>query len=260
VPISVVIIAFNEADNIAEALASVQWADEILVVDSESTDNTRDIAVSGGARVIVQPWLGFSKQKQIATEQASNDLVLSLDADERVTKELRDEILALAAGSELKDGYTIPRLSIYMGREIRHGGWYPDRQLRFFDRRRGRWNDRVVHESFVMEADARVGHLKGDILHYSVRDPQQHALMIAERYAPLAALQAHKEGRKAGIATAVVSGWAAFLRSYILKLGFLDGRAGYCIAMFAAHHARLKKLILIQLNKSATKSRADITT
>lgn len=255
--ISAVIIAFNEAENIGDAIRSVEWADEILVFDSESTDDTRDIAASLGAKVIVQPWLGFSQQKQFATDRAANDYILSLDADERVTPELRDEILEIAEKPDIKNGYTIPRLSIYMGREIRHGGWYPDRQLRFFDRRRGRWNDRVVHESFVIEPDARIGRLENDLIHYTVRDAQHHAQMIAERYAPLAAMQAQKEGKNSSVMKAVVSGWAAFLRSYVLKLGFLDGEAGYCIAMFAAHHARLKNLILAEINK---KAEADITT
>ncbi|HEX6279180.1 MAG TPA: glycosyltransferase family 2 protein [Pyrinomonadaceae bacterium] len=258
--ISAVIIAFNEADNIGDAIRSVEWADEILVVDSESTDDTRDIAASLGAKVIVQPWLGFSRQKQFATDQAANDYILSIDADERVTPELRDEILEIARNTGTKDGYTIPRLSIYMGRQIRHSGWYPDRQLRLFDRRRGRWNDRVVHESLVMEQGAEVGRLEKDLHHFTVRDAQHHAQMIAERYAPLSALQAHKEGKRGSVAKAVVSGWAAFLRSYVFKLGFLDGEAGYCIAMFAAHYARLKNLILADLNNKASNSAADITT
>lgn len=244
--LSAVIITFNEEENISEAIRSVEWADEVLVVDSESTDRTREVAESLGARVILQPWLGFSAQKQFATDNAANDLILSIDADERVTSELQNEIENIR-NDDLLPGYTIPRLSIYMGREIRHGGWYPDRQLRLFDRRRGAWNDRFVHESFQLNDGAVPGKLTGHLLHYSVKGPEEHARMIAERYAPLTAAQAFAEGRRSGPLRAIFSGWAAFIRSYILKLGFLDGFPGYCIASFAAHHAKLKHLILREL-------------
>lgn len=256
--ISATIITFNEEKNIREAIASVAWADEVLVVDSESTDDTRKIARDLGARVIVQPWLGFSAQKQFATDQASNDFILSLDADERVTPGLRDEILDLCRVGKLADGYTIPRLSIYMGREIRHGGWYPDRQLRLFQRHRGKWNGRIVHESFVLVRGASKAQLTNDLLHYSVPDPQYHAKLIAERYAPLAASQAMKEGKTSNLLKVVFSGWAAFCRSYFLKLGFLDGEAGYRIATFAAHHSRLKNLILRDLIDQNADSHRDL--
>lgn len=246
--VSAVIIAFNEEDKIADAISSVRWADEVLVVDSESTDRTRDIAAELGARVIVQPWQGFSEQKQFAADSASNDWILSLDADERVTPALRDEIGQLPDRPSA-DGFTIPRLSVYMGREIRHGGWYPDRQLRLFDRRKGRWNGRIIHESFKLSGDATPGILKGDLLHYSVDGPAHHAAMIAVRYAPLAAQQMEKEGKRTSFTNALVAGWAAFIRHYFLKLGFLDGVPGFCIAWFAAHHARLKHLILLESHR-----------
>ena len=182
--ISAVIIAFNEENDIADAINSVAWADEVLVVDSESTDRTVEIAQSLGAKVLVQSWLGFSAQKQFAVDAAANDWILSLDADERVSTALRDEIADLKVEGPNADGYTIPRLSIYLGREIRHGGWYPDRQLRLFHRRRGRWNSRIIHESFSLQPDAVEGRLRNDLLHFSVKSIEHHARMIAERYAP----------------------------------------------------------------------------
>ena len=190
VKVSAVLIAFNEERKIADAIRSVSWADEVIVVDSESTDATRQIATNLGAKVIIQPWLGFSKQKQFAVDAAKNDWVLSLDADERVSDALKTEILSLRQSDiSSADGYRIPRLSFYMDRAIRHSGWYPDRQLRLFDRRHGRWNERLVHESVELEPDSKSVDLRGELLHFSIDGPEHHHKMIGERYAPLAAEQ-----------------------------------------------------------------------
>src|SRR5229473_5115204 len=163
--ITATIITLNEAENIRAACESVTWADEILVVDSESTDTTREIAAQCGARVIVNPWPGFSAQKQFAVDAAAHDWIFSLDADERVSPELRSSITALRDRDEsrLADGYRVARRAFYMGRWIRGGGWYPDRQLRLFKRTRGRWRERLIHESVVMEAGARVETLAGNL-------------------------------------------------------------------------------------------------
>ncbi len=244
--ISAVIIAFNEERNIDDAIQSVKWADEILVVDSESTDRTREIADDLGARVIVQPWLGFARQKQFATNQAANDWVFSLDADERVSDRLKSEIEKLRDAESKADGYSIPRLSVYMGREIRHGGWYPDRQLRLFDRRKGKWKDVAVHESFQL-ADGTAGKLNGDIIHFSVENAAHHHRMIGERYAPLAAKQMFDDGKRTNVLRIVTSGWIAFIRSYFLKLGFLDGFPGFCIAYFSANHAFMNILLIYEM-------------
>jgi hypothetical protein len=139
-------------------------------------------------------------------------------------------------------GYKIPRLSYYLGRPIRHGGWYPDWQLRLFDRRKARWKEVLIHESVAVEG--RVERLSGEILHFSVDDAAQHHRMIGERYAPLAAAQMYQNGRRASAAAIMAAGPAAFIRSYFLKMGFLDGLPGFCIARFAAHHAFLKHLLL----------------
>lgn len=247
--ISACIIARNEEKNIRRAVESVKWADEIIVVDSESSDRTREIAENLGARVLVQKWLGFSRQKQFAVGQAENEWIFSLDADEEVSEKLRDEILRLKTAARTADGYKIPRLAIYMNRPIRHGGWYPDWQLRFFDRTKGKWKDVLIHESVEMSDDARIEKLTGDILHYSVENAAEHNRMIAERYAPLAAEQMFAAGKRTSVVKIVFAGWFAFVRAYFLKLGFLDGFAGFCIAYFAAHHAFLKNLLLWEKRK-----------
>jgi glycosyltransferase involved in cell wall biosynthesis len=244
--ITAAIISFNEADNIRAACESVSWADEILVVDSESTDNTVAIAKDCGARVISRPWPGFALQKQFAANEAANDWVLSLDADERVSPELRSSIAGLGRipVDHLAGGYRIPRRSFYMGRWIRGGGWYPDFQLRLFRRDQGRWQGPHIHESVQMNNEVRVEKLKGDILHYPVRDASYHHRMIGERYAPLAARQMFEAGRKTTPTKVATAGPAAFIRSLILKGGWRDGLAGWSIASFACHHAFLKHLLL----------------
>ena len=253
--ITAAIITFNEAENIRAACESVAWADEIVVVDSQSTDTTRDIAAGCGARVINRAWPGFALQKQFATDQASNDWVFSLDADERVSPELKTSIQRLRDqnAEQLADGYLIPRRSFYMGRWIRGGGWYPDRQLRLFNKSRGRWQGPHIHESVKMNAGARVSLLKGDLLHYPARDARYHHQMIGERYAPLGAQQMFEAGRRTSRLKIATAAPAAFLRGYFLKGGFRDGLAGLSIASFAAHHAFLKHLLLweIQNNKDS---------
>ncbi len=247
--ISAVIIAGNEELKIAEVIRSVDWADELLVIDSESTDRTCEIAQSLGASVVKRPWPGFSAQKQFGIDTASFDWILSLDADERVSTELRQEIqnIQQRPESQIADGYRMPRLSHYMGRAIRHGGWYPDWQLRFFDRRKGKWKDVAIHESVEMMPDAKIEKLSGDIIHFSADGALHHHEMIGTRYAPLAAQQMFKAGKRTsplGIATA---GGIAFFSTYVLKLGFFDGLPGFCIARFAGHHAFLKHLCLWEL-------------
>jgi glycosyltransferase involved in cell wall biosynthesis len=247
--ITATIITHTEALNIRAACESVSWADEILVVDSESTDSTREIAAECGARVIIRPWEGFAAQKQFAVEAAKHDWIFSLDADERVSPELQAAVTAVRNTDEasLADGYRVARRAFYMGRWIRGGGWYPDYQLRFFDRRRGRWGARVIHESVTMNQDARVETLRGDLLHYSMRDSDHHRQMIEERYAPLGARQMLNDGKRTNAWRTAVAGPAAFLRSFLLKGGFRDGRAGLAIANFAWLHASLKHSILNEL-------------
>jgi len=249
--ISAVIITFNEAENIRAACESVTWADEIVVVDSESTDATREIAAECGARVIGNQWPGFAAQKQFATDAASNDWIFSLDADERVSPELRRTIERLKSKDEssLADGYRIARRTFYMNRWIRGGGWYPDHQLRLFKRHQGSWGNRLIHESFQLRRGARVETLTGDLLHYTVRDAAHHEDMIKQRYAPLGARQMYRDGKRTSGISSAVAGPSAFVRSYILKGGFRDGAAGLAIAKFAAQHARLKHKLLRELQE-----------
>ena len=244
--ISATIITFNEQSNIKAACESVAWADEVVVVDSNSTDQTRELAEACGARVITNAWPGFGAQKQCAVEQATHEWIFSLDADERVSDELRNSIQSLRSAneSELADGYEIARRTYYQQRWIRGGGWYPDRQLRLFRKSKGRWKERHIHESVTMNPGARVGRLAGDLLHYTSQDAAHHHRMIGERYAPLAALQMFEDGRRTSVLGVASAGPAAFIRSLILKGGLRDGFAGFTIASFAAHHAFLKHLML----------------
>ena len=249
--ITATIITYNEAENIRAACESVSWANEILVVDSDSTDATREIAMEAGARVVRNSWPGFAAQKQFAASEAAHEWIFSLDADERVSAELRASIedLLYTNEAQLADGYSIARRSFYMGRWIKGGGWYPDRQLRLYKKRRGRWEGAYIHESVKMERDAVIKTLSGDILHYTVRDASHHHRMIGERYAPLAARQMFEQGRRTSVSNIVTTGPATFIRSFLLKGGFRDGLAGFSIATFAAHHAFLKHLLLWEMQQ-----------
>ncbi len=249
VKISAVIIALNEEKNIARAISSVEWADEIVVVDSGSTDATRQIAAELGARVIEQEWLGFGRQKQFAVDAAANDLIFSLDADEEATQALGEEIRRTIDNGNASAGYKIPRLAIYAGREIRHGGWYPDRQLRLFDRRKGRWSEDVIHESFRVDAGLAVGDLKSDLLHFTCENITEHAHMIQERYAPLSATAMYASGKKASVLKITAAPVFSFLRDYILRAGFLDGPQGLIIAGFGAYNVFLKNALLWQMQR-----------
>jgi glycosyltransferase involved in cell wall biosynthesis len=227
-----------------------------LLVDSESTDETKQIAESLGAKVLIQKWLGFSNQKQFAADNAAHDWILSLDADERVSEELKSEIFKFKnlPESDLADGYKIPRLSFYMNCPIRHGSWYPDWQLRLFNRRKGKWKEVLIHESVEMIEAAKVKKLNGEILHYSVKDALQHHELIGTRYAPLAAQQLFMRGKTTSPVKIATVGLTTFIQNYILKGGFLDGFPGFCIARFAAHHAFLKHLLLWELQNYGQKT------
>ncbi len=243
--ITATVITLNEEHNIAAALESLSWADEIIVVDSESTDRTVEIARGFTDRIFVRSWPGYSAQKNFAAEQAVNDWIFSLDADERVSKELANEIEQLKGGAEPEAaGFEMSRLTFYLGRWIKHSGWRPDYKLRLYDRKRARWRGDYVHETLVV--DGKIERLGGDLLHYTVRDASEHHLRM-DRYTTLAAEQAYSQGKRASILSLLVSPAVVFLRSYILKLGFLDGVPGLAIARFAAHYEFLKNLKLWEM-------------
>jgi glycosyltransferase involved in cell wall biosynthesis len=244
--VTATIITLNESANIAAALESVSWADEIIVVDAESTDDTVAIARRFTDRVIVRAWPGYIDQKNHAASLATHDWVLSLDADERVTPALAGEIRALLAADPADAGYRVPRISHYLGRWIRSTDWYPDYQLRLYDRRRARWTGRYVHES--VQADGAVGRLRADLQHYPYRDVSHH-LRTIDRYSSLAARQMHEDGRHAGAWQMVLHADAAFLRNYVVRGGFRDGAAGLIVSMLNAYYVLLKFVKLWEIEQ-----------
>ncbi|MDH3492478.1 MAG: glycosyltransferase family 2 protein [Acidobacteriota bacterium] len=253
VKISTAIIALNEEENIKTAVRSALWTDEVVVVDSGSTDRTIEICRDLGAHVIEQEWLGFGRQKQFAAEQCANDWILSIDADEEISSSLEKEILELIETGSLEKvaGYLIPRQNEYMGRPIRHSGWYPDYQLRLFDRKQGVWRDLVIHESVEVSQPGKVHKLKNNILHRTVDSVIDHHRMIGERYAPLGAKQMELDGKRVSVVALVLAGPLTFVRTYFLKLGMLDGLPGFCIAAMAGYHAFLKRLLRYESQQSA---------
>lgn len=235
--ISATIIAFNEENNISRAIESLGFCDEITVVDSGSTDRTRELAARSKAVVLSHEWEGYAKQKNFAAQIAQNDWILSIDADEEVSKALSEEILNLKLSATEHAGYDFPRLAHYCGRWIRHSGWYPDRKIRLYRRSLGRWTGDYIHES--VQTQGTVGHLQGDLLHYTCNSFQEHLESI-ERYTDLAAQELHDSGDLSSIHRLISSPIHAFLKSYLLQLGFLDGAAGFTIAGMAARYSYLK--------------------
>jgi len=244
--LSVTIITKNEAADIGAALASVAWADEIVVVDSRSTDDTVAIARRHTERVVVRDWPGYVAQKNYAASIAANDWVLSLDADERVTPELASEIRALVAGAPRDAAYRIPRVTWHLGRWIRTTDWYPDYQLRLYDRRAAEWTGAYVHEAVAVRGP--VGQLRGELQHYAYRDIADH-LETIDRYTTLAARQLDESGRRAGVLDVAVHPPLAFLRNYLARGGFRDGEVGFVISRMNAYYVFLKFAKLWELQR-----------
>ena len=235
--LSVILITRNEAANIRAALESVRWADERVVVDSGSTDDTVRMARELADRVTARGWEGYGAQKNYAAGLAAHDWILSLDADERVSPTLAREIRLLLDAEPAARGYRCPRVTRYLGRWIRSTDWYPDLQLRLYDRRAARWNDRLVHESVVV--DGPVGRLHGELEHHAYRDVSHH-LQTIDRYTALAARQMCREGRRAGWIDLAVRPPAAFLRNYVLRGGMRDGAPGLIVSLLNAGYVLLK--------------------
>ncbi len=235
--ISATIIALNEARNIARAIRSLSSADEILVVDAGSTDGTRDIARSLGARVIVHEWPGFAAQKNFSAEQAGYDWILSLDADEELDRDAQAAVERWKTQEPAAAGYQFARRARYLGRWILHSGWYPDRKLRLFDRRKGRWEGAYVHESVVVSGP--VDTLPGEILHYTCDSLEAHRQRI-EFYTELAAREMLDRHETVGALRRLLAPSWIFLHTYFLRLGVLDGRQGFLIAWMATRYVRRK--------------------
>ena len=249
VALSVIVITRDEEANIAECLASVSFAREIVVVDSGSRDRTIELAVAAGARVEQTPdWPGFGPQKNRALALATQPWVLSLDADERVTPELRAEIERVVQGAGGPDAHAMPRRSSYCGQFIAHSGWYPDRVVRLFRRGSARFSDDAVHERLVTQGAP--GRLKGDLLHTTYPDLET-MLEKLNRYSSASAGMLHAEGRRASLAGAVARGLWAFFRTYVLRAGWLDGRMGFVLAVSVAEGTYYKYLKLWQLDHRA---------
>lgn len=246
--LSVIVITRNEESNLAEALESVAWADEIVVVDAESTDRTREVALRFTDRVVVRPWNGYIEQKNFAAGAASHDWILSLDADERISSGLAGEIRALLASGPEAPGYRMPRVTKYLGRWIRTTDWYPDYQLRLYDRRGARWHGRYVHESVTVEG--RIAYLKGEIEHHAYRDVAHH-LEKMNVYSSLAARQLHEQGRRATMIDLFGHPPFALLRNLVLRRGFLDGGVGALVSLLNSYYVFLKFAKLWELDQSA---------
>lgn len=246
--LSVVIITFNEEKNIERCLLSVIGiADEIVVVDSFSTDATREICEKFGVRFMVHEFQGYVEQKNFATLQAVNDFVLSLDADEVLDPILIESITAVKMNWQY-DGYYMNRLNNYCGTWIRHGVWYPDRKLRLWNRKKGHWAGFNPHDRFELVTGSSIGYLKGDLLHYSYDSIEAHLAQF-NKFTTLSAIEMHKAGKKGTLIKIFFSPMVNFLKGFFLRLGFLDGYYGILICLFSPFATYLKYLKLRQLNK-----------
>jgi glycosyltransferase involved in cell wall biosynthesis len=236
-PISATIVACNEANNLARALRSMACADEIVVVDSGSSDATPEIAASLGARVIQQPWQGYAAQKNLAVGHAQHEWILSLDADEELDAEAQTAIRRWKITEPAADGYRFARRARYLGRWILHSGWYPDYKVRLFNRRKAGWYGNYVHESVMV--DGRVETMPGEILHYTCDTLEEHLQRI-ELYTDLAAQEMLARGETVNFLHRSLDPLVVFLHTYFFRLGVLDGHQGFLIARMAARYVRRK--------------------
>ncbi len=235
--LSVVVITLNEEDRLRACLESVAWADEIVVVDAESEDKTVQVAREFTDRVVVRPWPGFAAQKNFAVAQATGDWILSLDADEEVSAELREQIRATLRGESADDAYAVPRMNVFLGAWIKHGGLHPDWQVRLFRAGRGRFAERAVHESMVV--DGSVGRLRGALVHRSYRGVTDF-LERAQRYSSLAAEDWVRRGRPVHGLDLVLRPLGRFAGMYVLRLGCLDGWRGLLLALLYAYYVFMR--------------------
>ena len=241
--ISATLVTLNEEQNLARALGSLSCCDELLIIDSGSEDRTIEIAEQHGARVIEREWKGYADQKNFAAQAAQHDWILALDADEALSDPLAAEIHSLKSRPPSVDAYRFPRRARYLGKWIRHSGWYPDAKVRLYHRGKAEWVGNYVHES--VEVSGSVGTLQGDLLHYTCDTIASHVQTV-DRYTTLAAKELVERGERVGwVDLSLAPAWT-FLKTYFLKLGFLDGLEGLAIAHMAAFyvfakHAKARK-------------------
>jgi glycosyltransferase involved in cell wall biosynthesis len=248
VKISAVIITYNEEKNIRRCLESLKnIADEIVIVDSFSLDKTEEICAEFNVKFNKQAFLGYGEQKNLGNSIASNDYILSLDADEALSEELIQSILMVKANWQY-DAYELTRLNNYCGKWIKHGGWYPDRKIRLFDRRKGGWEGQLVHERLVLNQSHSIGFLEGKLLHYSYYSISEHITQM-NKYSELGAQELFKKGKSVNYITLLIKTKFKFFRNFILKGGILDGFYGLVIAYISAAETFLKYAKLIDLRK-----------
>ncbi len=239
--LSVAMIVKNEAQDLAQCLDSVKdWADEIVILDSGSTDETEQIARRYGAKFYQHTdWQGFGKQRQLAQQYVTSDYVLWLDADERVSDELRHSIQQAVQQNQLNAVYQLPRLSEVFGRQIRYSGWYPDYVVRLYQTQFAKYGDELVHEKVHYPATAEVKKLNGDLYHYTYKDIH-HYLVKSASYAKAWATQREAQGKTASLFDGVTHALGCFVKMYLLKAGFLDGKQGFLLAVLSAHSTFVK--------------------
>lgn len=245
-PLSVVIITLNEENMLPDGLRSVAFADEVVVVDSGSTDNTVALAQQHGARVIAEPWRGFGPQKQFAIDQCRNSWILVLDADERIPAETATEIISLLSNTTQFEAYSFPRVNFFAGRLIRHGSWGNDRVVRLFNKTTCKMSSRMVHES--VEVKGPVGNAKNIIYHYT-RQSLQQMLDKINQYSSIGAQELFRSGKKATVIKALLNGMWAFVHNYFIRLGFLDGSPGLIIAASEGMYTFFKYAKLAELHE-----------
>lgn len=245
--LSVIIITKNEEKNIRTCLDSIAWVDEIIVLDSGSTDNTVTICKEYSDKVYETDWIGFGQQKNRALKYASGDWILSLDADEWITPELKAEILMAIQNPERYVAFEIPRLSSYCGQYMRHSGWWPDHVTRLCRSGMARFSEQIVHERMIV--DGRVGRLSNHIMHTSFKD-LEHVLTKLNRYSTDNADLLLAEKKKSSLLKAILHGLWSFIQTYIVQAGFLDGRMGFILAVSNAEGTYYKYLKLMMLNKN----------
>ena len=250
VKISVNVITYNEEANIQDALESVRWADEIIVLDSFSTDRTLEICRKYTDKIINQEFVGYGKLRNLAIEQSSHEWILSLDADERVTEPLREEIFRELERGASAEGYSIPRKSHFLGYWVRHCGWYPDyRSMQLFRRDVGRYTEVLNDDHLELTPGGRRGYLKSPILHYTYRNLDQY-LSKMERYTTLKARQMMSDGRRFHSHQLLTHPLLTFLKMYLFRRGFLDGHIGLMLSVLYAYYAFVKYAKLWELERS----------